>query len=118
MECDHRIDGWVKAMVCINGMMHGMSRLEGWARIRGGRPRQGGWGCQRGRRQGLRVYRVARGGDSVAAGAGGRGSRPARVAHYSNRGLTQVWHASESGIELRPLGSVMLGVFEYLFSMM
>lgn len=36
MECDHRIDGWLKAMVCINGMMHGMSRLKGWARIRGG----------------------------------------------------------------------------------
>ena len=50
----------------------------------------------------------------MAAGAGGRGSRPARVAHCSNRGLTQVWHASESGIELRPLGLVMLGFEDHV----
>ena len=48
-------------------------------------------------------------GDSVAGGAGGRGSGAARVGRPSYRGLAQLCHASVSGLELRDCGFVMLG---------
>ena len=50
----------------------------------------------------------------MAAGAAGRCSGPARVGRPSNRGLAQLCHASVSGMELRHLGLVMLGLENYL----
>ena len=77
-----------------------------WARDR---VAAGQRGAHRGGQRGW-ADRLAVDGATVAAGIAVRGSGAARVVRLRLRGLPQLWHASNSGMPLRPLGWVMLGV--------
>ena len=121
-----RMDGWVKAMAMLSPMVwwHAWANVEGWG-CRRGPWHHGGMGVgQRGSRDRVATGTAwlarqagrwgARQGHSVAAGAARRCSGPARVRRPNNRGLAQLCHASVSGMELRHLGLVMLGLENYL----